>query len=90
MDNVRLVDLTTPPAAPSNLMAAVRSASQVNLWWTDNSNNESGFKIDQSTSPDFSTGVTTATVGANVNYYTATGLSANTTYYYRVRRPLRR
>ena len=25
------------------------------------------------------------TVGATVNYYSATGLSSNTTYYYRVR-----
>ena len=29
--------------------------------------------------------MTTATVGATANYYTATGLSASTTYYYRVR-----
>ena len=63
----------------------VVSASQINLSWTDNSNNETGFKIDQATSSDFSTGLTTVTVGANVTTYSATGLSSHTTYYYRVR-----
>ncbi len=85
MDNIRLADITTPPAAPSGLVAAGVNASQINLNWTDNSTNESGFKIDQSTSSDFSTGVTTTTVGPNVNYYSATGLSSSSTYYFRVR-----
>ena len=85
MDNIRLADITTTAAAPTGLRAAGVSTSQVNVDWTDNDTNVSGFKIDQSTSSDFSTGVTTATVGATVKYYTATGLSSNTTYYYRIR-----
>src|SRR6266700_753069 len=42
---------TTPPpssvpVAPSNLLATVASASQINLSWSDNSNNETGFRIE--------------------------------------------
>ena len=44
----------TVPTAPSGLTATAASSSQINLSWTDNSNNETGFKIDQATSSDFS------------------------------------
>ena len=73
------------PAAPSGLTATAASSSQINLSWTNNSNNETGFKIDQATSSDFTQGLTTVTVGANTTTYNATGLAAGTTYYYRVR-----
>jgi hypothetical protein len=36
-----------PPAAPTNLVATAVSSSQINLTWTDNSNNETGFKIER-------------------------------------------
>ncbi len=35
---------TTPPAAPTNLTTSSVSGSEVSLSWTDNSNNESGFR----------------------------------------------
>ena len=73
------------PAAPSGLTATAASSSQINLSWTNNANNQTGFQIDQATSSDFTQGLTTVTVGANVTTYSATGLSASTTYYYRVR-----
>ncbi len=38
---------TTPPAAPSNLTASAVSNSQINLSWTDNSTDETGFKIER-------------------------------------------
>ena len=40
---------TTPPAAPTNLAATAVSSSQINLTWTDNDNNEQGFKIERCT-----------------------------------------
>ncbi len=73
------------PNPPSALSATAASSNQINLSWTDNSSNETGFKIDQATSSDFSTGLTTVTVAANATTYNATGLTASTTYYYRVR-----
>jgi Fibronectin type III domain len=73
---------TTAPAAPSNLTATAVSASQINLAWTDNSNNETGFTIERSTDgTNFSPVIT---VGANVTSYSDTGLAASTKYYYRV------
>jgi len=70
------------PAAPSNLIGNTVSHSQVNLTWTDNSNNETGFVIQRSTNGATFTQV--ATVAANVRTFSNTGLSAATFYYYRV------
>ena len=73
-----------PPAAPSNLMATAFSSSQINLSWKDNAATESVFKIERATSssgPWIQIGV----VSANVKSYAATGLSASTHYYFRVR-----
>ena len=36
------------PAAPTNLSATAVSSSQINLAWTDNASNESGFRIERS------------------------------------------
>ncbi len=83
-----LTDVTPPPpalpAAPSTLTATAVSKSQINLTWKDNANNETGYSLERSTSSSFST-KTTVTLPANTTSYSATGLSANTTYYFRVR-----
>lgn len=71
------------PAAPSGLTAAAVSGSQINLAWTDNSSNETGFRVERSTNG--ATFAQIATVGAGVRTYSNTGLSAGTLYYYRVR-----
>ncbi|MCJ7795719.1 MAG: fibronectin type III domain-containing protein, partial [Thermoleophilia bacterium] len=76
--------ITTVPAAPSGLSAAEVSASQINLAWTDNAGNEDGSEIERSLSAS-SGFAQIAAVGANVTSYASTGLSADTTYYYRVR-----
>jgi transcriptional regulator CtsR len=72
-----------PPDAPSNLVATPISSSQINLTWQDNSSDETGFKIERKTGSGSYSQI--ATVGANVTSYSNTRLSANTTYYYRVR-----
>ncbi len=75
---------TRTPSAPSNLSAASASSNQIDLTWKDNSDNESGFKIERS--PNGSSGWTQiTTVGANVTSHSNSGLSDDTTYYYRVR-----
>jgi len=71
------------PAAPSNLVATAVSSSRINLAWTDNANNESGFKLERGT--DGATYTQIATLAANTTSYSNTSLIANTTYYYRVR-----
>ena len=72
------------PAAPSGLSAVAVSNNQINLVWTDNAANETGFKIERSltSGSGFSE---IATAGANVTSYQNTGLSPATVYYYRVR-----
>jgi transcriptional regulator CtsR len=74
----------TIPTAPSGLIATAAGSTQINLSWTDNSTNEDGFKIERKTGVG-GTYAQIATVGVNVTSYPNTGLSASTTYYYRVR-----
>lgn len=82
--HVTMAAAPTVPAAPSNLNGTAVATNQINLTWTDNAGNETGFRIERKTG---ATGTWTqiGTVGANVTSYSNTGLAANTTYYYRVR-----
>jgi alpha-tubulin suppressor-like RCC1 family protein/transcriptional regulator CtsR len=77
-------DKPPQPEAPSNLTAIVISSTQINIYWTDNSKVEQGFKIE---SREGGTGAYTqiATVGINSASYSDTGLLVNTVYYYRIR-----
>ena len=75
--------LAGPPAAPSSLKATAASATQINLSWTNNATNQTGFKVERS--PD---GVTFAQIGttiATVTTYSDSPLAPLTTYFYRVR-----
>ncbi|MDI6791645.1 MAG: DUF5050 domain-containing protein, partial [bacterium] len=74
----------TVPLVPTNLAATAVSSSQINLTWTDNATNETGFKIERKIGAG-GTYDTAAIVGPNVATYSDTGLAASTTYYYRVR-----
>jgi hypothetical protein len=74
----------TIPTAPTGLSATAASSSQINLAWTDAANNETGFRIERSTTSG-GTYTEIATVGANISSYQNTGLTASTAYYYRVR-----
>jgi hypothetical protein len=73
------------PAAPTTLTATTVSRSQINLSWIDNSDNESGFKIERCKNAGCTNFVEVAQVGANVTTFANTGLTKNTTYNYRVR-----
>jgi parallel beta-helix repeat protein len=73
----------TAPAAPTSLVISSATSTLINLSWTDNSSDETGFKVEKSA--DGTTFAQLATVGANVVAYSDTGLTALTTYYYRVR-----
>jgi hypothetical protein len=77
--------LVPPPAAPTNLTATPVSTSQINLGWTDNANNEDGFRIERCAGTSCSNFVQIGTAGVNATTYVDnTGLTAGTTYRYRV------
>ncbi|MBX4200052.1 PQQ-dependent sugar dehydrogenase [Candidatus Parcubacteria bacterium] len=74
-----------PPSTPTGLSASAISSSQINLSWTDTSADELGFRIERKTGASGVYGEI-ATVGANIaSYQNISGLSASTTYAYRVR-----
>lgn len=73
------------PAAPTGLTTSAPSAMQINLGWTDNSNNEAGFEIERSTTGIAGTYTLLATVNANVTSYSDLTVYASNEYCYRVR-----
>ena len=76
-------DIPEPlPKPPTNLMATVRSTRQIDLTWEDNSNNETGFKIERKSGSESYTLVTT--LGANHTSYINNTLEEDTEYYYRI------
>ncbi|MCU0980052.1 MAG: M12 family metallo-peptidase [Pirellulaceae bacterium] len=71
------------PTAPSGLAVQSAAYNKVTLGWTDNSTNESGFKLERSTNGvDFAE---IATLAADTRSYTDATVVAKTTYYFRVR-----
>jgi hypothetical protein len=74
--------LTSPPAAPSGLIASATSAADIALMWVDNASNETAFEIERDTGSGF-TALTTTT--ANTITCADTGLTPTSTYTYRVR-----
>jgi hypothetical protein len=69
---------------PSQLTATAVSHSQINLAWLDNSVNETSFRIERRTGAD-SIYAFIGTAGQNATSFSDSGLSANKTYFYRVR-----
>ncbi len=72
------------PTAPTGITATATSYNSINVSWTDKSSNETGFEVYRSSNSGGPFTIITTT-GPNVTSYSdATGLSAGTTYYYRV------
>jgi hypothetical protein len=75
----------TVPAAPTGLNATAVSSSQINLTWTDNASNETGYVVERCEGAGCSTFASIATLGANAtSYNNNSGLSPSTSYSYRV------
>jgi Matrixin/Fibronectin type III domain len=72
-----------PPAPPSNLVALALSTTQIQLGWSDNSTNETSFRIEMRTG--LAAFVEIGAGGANSTGGTVTALQAGTTYDFRVR-----
>ncbi len=83
-DAIRWEYVVQPPAAPTGLSAFRASATQVNLAWTDNANNERNYLVARSTSVS-GPFTDVAALGINVTSWSDTGLNAGTVYYYQVR-----
>jgi hypothetical protein len=81
--NVASAATQAAPAAPSGLAATPVSTVQIALSWTDNADNETGFRIERSA--DGVTYAQVGSVGAEVTTYTAAGLAPATKYWFRVR-----
>jgi fibronectin type 3 domain-containing protein len=83
-DNVSVsIPTPSPPAAPSDMLATGVAPTQIDLTWTVNSTNESGFLIEQSTDAVNFTQIAEAAAWAAA--YVVTGLAVASTYAYRVR-----
>jgi len=81
--NMSLAEEQFGPCAPDRLTATAVSATRINLSWADNSENETGFKIEQSLDGTSFTQIDTVYVG--VVFCFDAGLSADTQYWYRIR-----
>jgi hypothetical protein len=73
-----------PPAAPTGLTATAMSSNQIDLQWTDASDNETGFRIERCTGAGCTNFALLVGVSANVASYSDKGLSPSTRYRYRV------
>ena len=71
------------PIAPSNLIATGNGSSSIRLAWSDNSANETGFKIERKVGVA-GTYATVTTAAANATTFTDSGLAAGTVYFYRL------
>jgi DUF1680 family protein len=81
--------VTTPsvavPAAPSDLKITAATTSQIKLTWTDNSDNEEGFRIERKTGAEGEWAQIAGRVPANLPAFTDYGLQPGQTYTYRAR-----
>jgi len=75
----------TVPDAPTALTAGAMSASATSLSWTDASSDEDGFALERCQGVDCTGFALLATLPAGTTTYDDTGLTADTTYSYRVR-----
>ncbi len=80
-----LLTPSTTLVAPSNLTAVATSSTQINLTWADNANNETAQYVERCAGAGCTNFVQVASLAANVTSYSDTGLTAGTSYSYRVR-----
>ena len=72
-----------PPVAPSGLSATAVSDNAINLAWSDNASTETGYRVERSPG-GLNSFATIANLGVKASGFNDTGLTADTTYDYRV------
>ena len=77
---------TTPPAAPAGLLATPASTTQIDLNWDDNAEGDlAGYNVYRGSQSGFTVSAgSLVAAGVVVSQYSDTGLTADTTYYYKV------
>ncbi|MEX0330324.1 MAG: chondroitinase-B domain-containing protein [Puniceicoccaceae bacterium] len=70
------------PLAPSDLSATATGPESINLMWTDNSDNETGFVVEMLADAEW---MEVEAIAADSTSYDVTGLSPETEYTFRVR-----
>jgi hypothetical protein len=83
LSNPSNTSCTTPPAAPTGLTATMVDQQAIDLAWADNSAVEHGYQIERATA-EAGPYAPVAFVAANTTSYRQSGLTTNTTYWYRV------
>jgi fibronectin type 3 domain-containing protein len=78
-------DCTTPPAAPSGMIAETVDPHIVDLAWKDNSRIEDGYYLTRFTQENQGDETLIAQPPANATSYRDAGLTSGKTYHYRVR-----
>ncbi|TWP51756.1 hypothetical protein FKR81_12890 [Lentzea tibetensis] len=73
-----------PPVAPSHLVATSASRSQIRLNWHDNSDVETGLRIERCRGSRCTDFAQIAVLGSDVTTFLDSGLARNTSYTYRV------
>ncbi len=73
----------TAPAIPTQIKVTATAYNKINITWTDNSNNETGFEVYRASSSTGTYSIVTTT-GANVVSFTDSTVQAATTYFYKV------
>ncbi|HEV7784055.1 MAG TPA: fibronectin type III domain-containing protein, partial [Thermoanaerobaculia bacterium] len=72
---------STSPATPTNLVATPVSTTSIQLTWTDNATNETGYRVEMKSTGAYAV---VKNLGANVTSVAITGLAAGTSYTFRV------
>ncbi|SNB46427.1 DUF2341 domain-containing protein [Geobacter sp. DSM 9736] len=77
--------MTPAPQAPTELIAAESSSSEIRLTWKDNASDETGYRLERCTGANCLNFAEVDTVSKDVSSYSSQGLAPSTTYCYRVR-----
>jgi hypothetical protein len=81
--------VATAPSAPTGIAATTQSISSIQVTFTDNATNESGFVLDRALDAGFTSGLSSFNLGVNAGTglvtFVDTGLTPNTQYFYRAR-----
>jgi len=86
-DMMRSIVFQVSPAGPTNLTATLESSTRAVLTWINHATTPAATSvvIQRSTTPGFTTGITTFTLGPTATSYSDATLTSGVRYFYRVR-----